>query len=156
MEDLGPIGLFLERDHKEIDDLFKTYQDAKRGGGAALKEVFCEFDDRLRRHIDWEEEFLFPIFERRTEGQMGGRPTVIMRHEHEQIKMYLGLIADALESNETHQVYEEALLTTLQEHNRKEENILYPWFDRELTEEETDAIVQKIRGSAGRSRSRHL
>lgn len=147
MEDLGRIGTFLERDHGEIDCLFEDYRESKRIGDAASKVAFCEFDDRLRRHIDWEEEFLFPVFEQQTDGEVAGRPTVIMRHEHEQIRMYLDLIADVLERDEIPGTYEGAFLTALQEHNRKEENILYPWLDRELTPKETETIILRMRSS---------
>lgn len=150
-EDIGRIGTFLERDHGEIDRLFDEFQEAKNTGSVAPRASFREFDDRLRRHIDWEEEFLFPVFERRTDEQVEGRPTVIMRHEHEQIRMYLGLISNALERDEAPRAYEDALLTTLQEHNRKEETLLYPWFDRELTEEETEAVLREIKRRADAS-----
>lgn len=153
MEDLGRIAAFLERDHDEIDDLFEKYRDAKHRGDRASEAAFREFDVRLRRHIDWEEDVLFPVFEQRKEGQMQRGPTILMRHEHEQIRMYLDLIADALKSGSSPRTYENALLTTLQEHNEKEEGILYPWFDRELTEEETEYVLRKLK-RAGAEESR--
>lgn len=148
MEDFGRIAAFLERDHDEIDDLFEKYRDAKGRGNRMSEAVFREFDGRLRRHIDWEEDVLFPVFEQRAERQMQRRPTILMRHEHEQIRMYLDLIADALTSGSSPLTYENALLTTLQEHNEKEEGILYPWFDRELTEEETENVLRQIKWEA--------
>lgn len=151
MEELGRIGAFLERDHEEIDRIFERYQASKDENDAASGAVFSKFDERLRRHIDWEEEFLFPVFERRAEKQVVGRPTVLMRHEHEQIRMYLDLIYEALDDDEAPCIYENALLTTLEEHNRKEESLLYPWFDRELTEVETQAVLQKIKREAAAS-----
>jgi iron-sulfur cluster repair protein YtfE (RIC family) len=36
------------------------------------------------------------------------------------------------------------LLTTLRDHERKEESILYPWIDRLLTEGESDSLVARI------------
>lgn len=145
MEELGRIGAFLERDHEEIDRIFERYQSVTGENDIPPRAVFSEFDERLQRHIDWEEDFLFPVFERRADKQVEGRPTVLMRHEHVQIRMYLRLIEEALDSDEAPRIYENALLTTLEEHNRKEENLLYPWFDRELTETESEAVLRKIK-----------
>ena len=58
MEELGGIGTFLEGDHDEIDRIFARYQRSKDDNDNLSKSVFSEFDERLRRHIDWEEEFL--------------------------------------------------------------------------------------------------
>ena len=49
------------------------------------KECFEKFKFGLHRHIAWEEEILFPLFEEKT-GMTDGGPTFVMREEHRQIK----------------------------------------------------------------------
>ena len=57
---------FMEQDHDRLDGLFKDFQSAKAGDPAKAKALFSEFKRSLQRHIIWEEEILFPRFERRT------------------------------------------------------------------------------------------
>ena len=52
------------------------------------ESIFLFFKSELERHIIWEEDILFPVFERKT-GIKDGGPTSVMRIEHIQIKNHL-------------------------------------------------------------------
>ena len=57
---------FFEQDHDRLDELFKTFQKMKRSDFAKAKEAFKAFKVGLQRHIVWEEDLLFPLWEEKT------------------------------------------------------------------------------------------
>lgn len=129
MSEQKTITAFYEEDHDRLDELFKTFQTSKRSDFAKAKEAFKEFKVGLQRHILWEEELLFPMWEEKT-GMVEDGPTPMMRHEHSQIKQLLDAIHHKVEeANLESDQEEQALLNILSSHNRKEERALYPAID---------------------------
>lgn len=131
---------FYEVDHDRLDELFKQFQLLKRSNYPKAKEYFKEFKAGLQRHIIWEEDILFPLFERKT-GLVENGPTDVMRAEHRLIGKYLEAIHDKVrvqsaESDEEEQL----LLNALSLHNRKEESVLYPAIDRSLNDGERGSV----------------
>ena len=78
MSEQKTIREFYEQDHDRLDELFKTFQQLKRSDFAKAKEAFKEFKFGLQRHIVWEEDLLFPLWEEKT-GMSEGGPTFVMR-----------------------------------------------------------------------------
>jgi regulator of cell morphogenesis and NO signaling len=134
------IMALYEKDHDRLDELFTTFQASKRSDFAKAKEAFKEFKVGLQRHIIWEEELLFPMWEEKT-GMIEDGPTPVMRFEHEQIKTLLEAIHQKVEGQNVDTDQEEqTLLNLLGSHNRKEEKALYPAIDN-VTNAEERAIV---------------
>jgi regulator of cell morphogenesis and NO signaling len=135
----------LERDHDRLDGLLQRAMKALRvGHDEAARAAYNAFRRGLCRHIRFEEELLFPVFEMRT-GLPHGGPTSVLRAEHRQIEALLGEIGRALEeAPSTVEDLCRALRDALADHNRKEELILYPGTDRLLTEAQSDALVARI------------
>ena len=108
------------------------------------KKAFKDPKIGLQRHIVWEEELLFPIWEEKT-GMVEDGPTPMMRHEHSQIKQLLDAIHHKVEGQnlETDQD-EQALLIILSSHNRKEERALYPAIDNVTDGDERAAIFSNM------------
>lgn len=122
---------FFEADHDRLDALFAEYQALKRQDAAAAKQKFKAFLTGLTRHIIWEEEVLFPLFEERTGMTMG--PTEVMRQEHKLIKARLDALHDKVRAADPESDAEAAaVLEVLGSHNMKEEHILYPAIDSGL------------------------
>ena len=137
------IASFYGKDHDQLDGYFRKFQELKKKDYAQAKEFFKKFKFGLQRHIVWEEEILFPIFEERT-GMQGG-PTAVMRMEHIQIKKLLSSIYDQiLKRNFETESLESQLFGILSSHNVKEENVLYPWIDQTLSLEEIKVTFQKL------------
>jgi iron-sulfur cluster repair protein YtfE (RIC family) len=123
-------------DHDRLDNLFESYRQAKRSNFAEAKEFFKGFKIGLQRHIVWEEQILFPLFERKT-GMYHGGPTEVMRQEHRLIGVYLEAVHEKIRRRDPNSDNEDyALLSALAIHNQKEENILYPTLDRLISDEE--------------------
>lgn len=140
----------LAWDHDRLDALDQATFAARAAGDLeTAKELWAKFAFGLDRHIRFEEELLFPEFERRTGMPATAGPTAVMRHEHVIIRELLaalvatvgepGPAADALRA-QVHQV--------LGEHNMKEEQILYPTADRTMSPAEADAFVASIQAFA--------
>ena len=138
------ITAFYEEDHNRLDELFKTFQTMKRSDFAKAKAAFKEFKVGLQRHIVWEEDLLFPLWEEKT-GMSEGGPTFVMRHEHRQIGQLLEAIHDAVSAdNPGSDQEEQMLLTVLSSHNMKEERILYPSIDNVINADERDKVFRDM------------
>jgi iron-sulfur cluster repair protein YtfE (RIC family) len=141
---MKPIADFMEQDHDRLDGLFKDFQSAKARDLAQAKGIFSEFKRGLQRHIVWEEEILFPQFERRT-GAGDGGPTTVMRLEHRRIKELLEGIHDRVAAGQADTgEFEHELLDVLMVHNTKEEAVLYPAIDRCVSEKEAAELIQAM------------
>lgn len=127
----------LHDHHKQCDEHFANAEEtAQRGDWAACATSFGEFRDGLLAHFRVEEEVLFPAFERQT--GMAGGPTQVMRHEHMQIRDLLQQLDGALARKDGSGFGggAETLLIMMQQHNMKEENILYPMCDQALGQDD--------------------
>jgi iron-sulfur cluster repair protein YtfE (RIC family) len=144
MSERKTISTFYEQDHDRLDELFKTFQKFKRSDFAKAKEAFKEFKFGLQRHIVWEEDLLFPLWEEKT-GMCDGGPTFIMRNEHRQIAQLLEALHDKVaEQNPDCDQEEQALLNLLGSHNMKEERVLYPAIDQVTNEEERETVFRNM------------
>lgn len=94
-------------------------------------------------HLGNEEEILFPAFESRS-GMVGG-PTTVMRHEHEQIRGLIGEMQDDVEKQDSEHYLgiSETLLILMQQHNAKEEQMLYNMCDSTLGDE-AEQVLNRI------------
>jgi hemerythrin-like domain-containing protein len=136
--------------HRHCDDLFVAAEEAvQRGDWAAAAPAFARFNGQMQAHFAAEEDLLFPAFEAAT--GMSAGPTQMMRHEHEQMRALLGQLeaACAARDGEGYAGAAETLLMLMQQHNMKEENILYPMCDQALGAEaervgtNMDAMLEK-------------
>lgn len=143
----APVTLasFYAVDHDEIDRLLEDFRTAKAGDGPVALAMYREFTSRLERHIGWEEDILFPLFERLS-GLRDNGPTVVMRSEHRTIKTLLDSIDTTLQKGDVSiDADESALLAALAAHNMKEENILYPLIDRQVSADDREAVFARMR-----------
>lgn len=117
--------------HTHCDDVFaRAEAAAERGDWAACALDANAFRDDVLAHFAVEEDTIFPAFEAAT-GMTEG-PTRVMRGEHVQMRdLMAALVAAAAASDaEAFSDAAETLLILMQQHNMKEENILYPMCDQ--------------------------
>jgi iron-sulfur cluster repair protein YtfE (RIC family) len=137
------IRIFMTDDHRHCDDLFaEAEQAAGKGELAVAKAAFGHFRDAVLAHFAAEEQTLFPAFEAGTGVSMG--PTRVMRMEHGQIRTLLDDAVNALEQGDFDEFLgiAETLLVMMQQHNLKEENILYPMCDQHLASVACELLSQ--------------
>lgn len=128
---------FFTTDHRRCDDEWAAIEAAVDSGAAAeAGESWQRFDASMRRHFAMEEEVLFPILEGIT-GMRGAGPTEVMRQEHAQMRGVLDQMAAAASAGEYETLVDhgDTLLMLVQQHNVKEEGILYPMADRMLSDQ---------------------
>jgi len=123
----------LVADHRHCDGLFATAEDAvQRSDWAACRGHFDVFRAAMLHHFEVEENVLFPAFEQATGMSMG--PTAMMRSEHAQMRDLLNNMAAVIAAGrrDDYLGMSETLLLYMQQHNLKEENVLYPMADQAL------------------------
>ena len=130
---MSQISQYMTQDHRACDERFASAEEAvSNGDWEAAATLFDGFQQAMERHLGMEEDTLFPEFEQATGNTAG--PTRIMRMEHEQMRDLIRQMAAALHAQDadTYLGLSETLLIMMQQHNVKEEQILYPMTDQAL------------------------
>jgi hemerythrin-like domain-containing protein len=133
---MSTIVEFLGGDHRACDDLFASAEAAvAQKNWDSARSLFERFQNAMAHHLAMEEDVLFPAFEART-GMTSG-PTEVMRMEHAQMRDLLQEMAKAVAAGNQNGYLglSETLNMLMQQHNLKEENMLYPMADRVLGDE---------------------
>lgn len=127
----------LTREHRDIDTGIEEFIDGLDLDVMALEPLLTAFE-ALRRHIYLEETFLFPPI--RQAGVL--MPVLVMLREHGRLWELMDQLTElVLDSKHPAEVDDELastcreLLAELEQHNSKEEPIIYPHADADLTEE---------------------
>ncbi|MBI3525630.1 MAG: hemerythrin domain-containing protein [Betaproteobacteria bacterium] len=141
---MSRIGQILPHHHRHCDVIFTAAEKSAQRGNWTECDAACEqFSRQLLAHFDAEESLLFPAFESASGMREG--PTQVMRLEHGQMRQLLGQLGAArlARDAETFAGVAETLLILMQQHNMKEENILYPMCDRVL-EAQTEQLAAQL------------
>ncbi len=143
MDDAGgaSAGERLEHDHHRIDEGFARFA-ASLGGSDVDRDAYDDAATALRHHIYIEEVHHFPVV--RAAGLMG--PILVMLREHGEIWDLLDGIAAALDASRVDEARSlwPQLADVLEQHNMKEERIVYPAGDEALPPEVAAAITDEL------------
>lgn len=137
------IGEFMPTDHRRCDKLYADGEAAGiKGDWEKAKELLSAFELGMRRHFAMEETVFFPAFEEDIGTTQG--PTQVMRMEHEQMKGALNQMKDAIGKNDNDAILGvgETLLILMQQHNMKEEQMLYQMADMHISP--ADDLLKKM------------
>ena len=132
---------FMTDDHRRCDDFFAEAEQAiGQNNVAAALAALEHFQQAILAHFATEEKTLFPAFEEKTGMSMG--PTQVMRMEHEQMRLLFDAALSALKAGDVDEYFGQAetLLVMMQQHNMKEENMLYPMCDQHLSAELSELL----------------
>jgi len=136
------INQFMTADHRACDEQFANLENIVDSGNfEGGKTMFDEFEKHMLHHFDMEEKVMFPEF-----NECGGghcNPTGVMIMEHEQMRALFAQMRMAVESNDKEKFLglSENLLFVMQQHNMKEEQMMYTMADDNLP---SDEIIQKM------------
>ena len=141
---MSTIKGFLTEDHGRCDELFAKMEDAVTQSIENAKEAYEEFAKATERHFQMEERVMFLEFEQKTGMTQG--PTAIMRHEHAQMRNLVAEMGKAIEAKDKDKFFgnSETLMILMQQHNMKEEQMLYTMAQQHLSAE-ADRIVDMMR-----------
>ena len=140
---------FMASDHRRCDDIFVAVEQALHAQAwERASAALASFRSAMLQHFEAEETLLFPAFEEQTGMTQG--PTQVMRSEHEQLRELLDAARDALAAQdaEAYSGEAETLLIMMQQHNMKEENMLYPMCDQRLAGQ-TDDLLARMQDKIG-------
>ncbi|WP_421863359.1 hemerythrin domain-containing protein [Motiliproteus sp.] len=127
------ISEFMTSDHRRCDEFFNQAEEAvSQGQWDAAQQGWSEFQQAIEHHFSMEEQVLFPAFEQATGSTAG--PTSVMRMEHDQMRQLFSQVGQALQDKDADTLLgaSETLMILMQQHNMKEEQILYPMSVRAL------------------------
>lgn len=141
---MSNIKSLMTDDHRRCDDIFAEVEQAVSAQAwDRANAVFASFSRAMQQHFSAEEDFLFPAFEAKSGMTMG--PTQVMREEHAQMRELLAAAQEALAAKDAddYSGNAETLLIMMQQHNMKEENVLYPMCDDHLRDQ-TGAMLSQL------------
>jgi hemerythrin-like domain-containing protein len=141
---MSDIKEYMIQDHRYCDEIFVQMEDAVSSKSDEALSRFEVFQDALTNHFKMEEMVLFPMFEQKT--GMSEGPTQVMVMEHEQMRKLLSNMEDAVESNDNDKFFSlsETLMILMQQHNMKEEQMLYTMIQQHLGDD-ADHIISRMR-----------
>ena len=134
------IAEYMSTDHHACDESFASAEAAALNsdwiGAQTAFEIFC---NDMSRHFRMEEDVLFPAL-LAAGGPQG--PVQMMHMEHAQMNDLIEQMTSALDNKNSREYggLSETLLIIMQQHNLKEEQILYPIADRLLAAESAKLI----------------
>ena len=109
-----------------------------------VEEQFLLFANETLKHFKKEEDELFVVFESITGNTQG--PTRVMRFEHEQVRGVIGKMAGAIENRDkdSYLSLAESIMILLQQHNMKEEQMLYAMCDRVIPQDKKEDTIKNM------------
>lgn len=119
---------FFEQDHLDCDARWTDVEELLDTADIETAQVaWQKYDVSMRRHLAMEEEVLFPAFDAKS-GMAGGGPVAEMKIEHRQMIGLLDQVGAAIEADNAQEALDigDTLLILSQQHNAKEEEVLYP------------------------------
>ena len=134
---------YLTNDHRRCDDVFAKMEEQANSLLTDAKDLTEKFVSDMERHFQREERVMFPEFEAKT-GMLNG-PTEMMRQEHAQMRNLMQQMLEAIDKNDKDKFFglSETLMILLQQHNMKEEQMLYSMAQQHLSED-ADRIVEMM------------
>ena len=130
---MDTISTYLTKDHRDCDEVFASLENAVADNNWDLTNtLFIDFHTDLNHHFSMEETIMFPAFEEKTGMTQG--PTAMMRMEHDQMRSVLGQMKEDVDSKNKDHFFglSESLMMLMQQHNMKEEQMLYAMADAHL------------------------
>ncbi len=140
---MSTLADILTHEHRRCDDLFAQAESAVANGDLeTARRDFGEFERSMNRHFDFEEQVLFPAIETAMGPGMG--PVQVMRLEHDQMRALFRDMTLALAAGDKQRYLglSETLLILMQQHNMKEEHILYRFAGELLGDREQELLTR--------------
>lgn len=136
---------YLIHEHRHCDAAFAIAESAvAQGDWLAVRPPLARYSSEVLTHFAREEAVLFPAFESASGITQG--PTAVMRDEHDQVRELLEALEAATEreDGDAWLGYADTLMILLQQHNMKEEQVLYPMAER-LLAAELEPLCERLR-----------
>ena len=137
------INKFMTSEHRSCDEQFAQLENIVDSGNFdGAKIMFDEFKSHMLQHFAMEEKVMFPEYSSCGGGHCD--PTQVMIMEHDQMRQLFDQMENALKEEDVNKFlgFSENLLFTMQQHNMKEEQMMYNFADETLN---SDEIIEKMK-----------
>jgi hemerythrin-like domain-containing protein len=135
---------FMKADHRDCDEKFATLENAVQDENwKTADELFEGFASDLIYHFDMEEKVMFPAFEARAAGAHCN-PSPVMIMEHTQMRNLVENMKTQLDAKDKNKFFgfSETLMMTMQQHNMKEEQMMYPLVEEAMGDEKPMLLAE--------------
>lgn len=134
------ISEFMKADHKKLDEEMESVLKSNE-----KKELLRIFSLHLKKHMEFEEKILFPLFEKSTKNGNISRPTSVLLKDHSKIRNLLEKLEILVRDKKSTHEKEQELFDTLRKHEKTEFGIVYPWLDQAIEDETAGIIITGIK-----------
>jgi hypothetical protein len=138
----------LKADHKKVADLFDRLEAAS---GKAKFDVFQQINSELELHTHIEEKIFYPAIEKPEETH---DLTLEAYEEHKVVKTLLAELAGAKTADDEWQAKAKVLQEKVEHHVEEEENELFDKADDVLSDEEIEALGNRMEAEKARKQGR--
>jgi len=138
----------LKADHKKVNELFDQLEAAT---GKAKLNVFNQIKTELELHTHIEEKIFYPALEKPRETH---DLTLEAYEEHKMVKTLLAKLSSARTANDEWQAQAKVLRENVEHHVDEEENELFDKADDALSDEEIEALGQRMEAEKARKQGR--
>jgi hemerythrin-like domain-containing protein len=135
----------MTTDHRVCDEQFAQLENIVDSGNFdGAKMMFDEFKSHMLHHFAMEEQVMFPEYSSCEGGHCD--PTTVMIMEHDQMRGLFNNMQEAIDNNDKNAFlgYSENLLFVMQQHNMKEEQMMYNFADESLDSEQIIDKMKKV------------
>jgi hemerythrin len=130
----------FQQDHLRLDGLFEDLLNRMHVNDvAAAREVWTAFDAGLAGHLEAEESFMIPIFQRHDPVEAAA-----ILAEHAKIRSLVAELGMMLDIHALREDTVAELVRFLRAHAAREEAALYRWADTELPEAPKISLVERL------------
>ena len=138
----------LKQDHREVNALFKQFEQAGDGARAKKAKLVASMIEELSRHAAIEELAFYPAVRREVAGSTSAVLEAI--EEHHVVKWLLYELDGLDPANERFDAKVTVLIESVRHHVREEENDLFPRVSKRLGRERLLAIGDELRAAKPR------
>src|SRR4029079_5605875 len=118
---MSAAGQLLLRDHQRLEELMDgLLEDVHRGDWSVCQTTWTRFERQLIQHLEAEETFLLPTFEREYPDE-----TTALRAQHANIRRLLADMGVRVELHTLREEHVRRFIESLQAHAAREEELLY-------------------------------
>lgn len=142
------IAHYMTDDHRKCDENFGQIEIlVEQNNFDEAKKEFSKWKMGMENHLRKEEGYLFSQVEAKLGGKIG--PIIVMEMEHQQMRDLFERMDRSIDEKDvnTYLGLSESCMILIQQHNMKEEQMLYPLIDRALSEEANEVMDKLQNGT---------
>lgn len=140
---MNSIQTRLDQDHREIEALLDSLAQASAGPNDELRETFDGLESRLLRHMEIEEEYLFPLVAVTHAAEVDQT-----RIEHARIRQLVSELGLAIELHAARRPKVVELIEVLRAHAAREDQTVYPFAGERASTSVEHRVVTMLKGVA--------